>query len=165
MPSFLSKVFGRKKDEKDPPRTEGRVSDASLLEGKFETLSPSATNFPEAPNGKGQVKDGEKDKDTGFTLFRVKSRQPPPERSEKRVQVPQLSLRLPSQREVFEAEAEDQKSLADSVIGNRRLSPVETLALIRACSQAITVRGTLSPYYASVCIGLNSNSKASKPSG
>ena len=141
MPSFLSKVFGRKKDERDPPRAEGRVSDASLLEGNFEALSPSAIKYPEAPNGKGHVK--EKEKDAGFMAFRVKSRQPPPLVPEKRVSVPQLSLRLPSQRDVFETESDDQNSLTDSVIGDRRLNPVETLTLIRACSQAITARGTL----------------------
>lgn len=142
MPSFLTKVFGRKKDEKEPPpRHEGRVSDASLLGGKFETLSPSANKFPEVPNGKGQVK--EKDKDIGFTLFKVKSRQVSSEIPEKRVEAPKLSLRLPSQRDVFEPESEEQKSLTDSVLGDRRLNPVETLTLIRACSQAITARGTV----------------------
>lgn len=164
MPSFLSKVFGRKKDEKDAPRAEGRVSDASLLEGNFEALSPSATKFPEAPNGKGQTR--EKDKDTGFMLFRVKSRQPPPEASEKRVDVPQLSLRLPSQREVFESESDDQKSLTDSVIGDRRLNPAETLTLIRACSQAITARGTLfTILHVFYVPGLRSNFRSRNPRG
>ena len=158
MPSFLSKVFGRKKDEKDPPRTQGRVSDASLLGGQFEAVSPSATKFPEVPNGKGLGRDNH----TGFTLFRAKSRQAPPELSEKRANVPQLSLRLPSQRDVFESEADEQKSLTDSVIGDRRLNSVETLTLIRACSQAITARGTSFIILRFLRAGLNSDIKASK---
>jgi hypothetical protein len=143
MPSFLSKVFGRKKDEKEAPQGQGRVSDVSMLEGNFETLSPSATKFPEAPNGKRPGKDKEKDKIPGLALFRVKSNQAAPERPEKRVEVPQLSLRLPSQRDVFQSESDDQKSVADSVIRDRRLNPAETLSLVRACSQAITARGAL----------------------
>ena len=65
MPSFLTKVFGRKKDDKlassPPSHASKRHSNASLLEGKYEavspSVSPSAARFSEAQQPK--------DKDSG----------------------------------------------------------------------------------------------------
>lgn len=152
MPSFLSKVFGRKKDDKEPPLPQGRASDPSLLEGKFESVSPSATKFPEVPNGKGNGHGNGKEKEKdGFALFKVKSRPASPDVLQKRIDVPQLSLNLPGPKEdpssralgvVFEGDPDAQILLGDSVLGSRRLNPLETLILVRACSQAIAARGT-----------------------
>ncbi len=67
MPSFFSKVFGRKKqDEKDD-------RDSSPLGGPYENISPSvspsAANFPElVTNG------GSREKDSTFHLFKSRSR-------------------------------------------------------------------------------------------
>ncbi|KAF5378535.1 hypothetical protein D9615_007190 [Tricholomella constricta] len=150
MPSFLSKVFGRKKDDKESPRSPGRVSDPELLDGKFESVSPSATKFPEVANGKGVGQGKEKEKDASFTLFRTKSRPASPDIDEKRVNIPLLSLNLPGPKgdspsralgAVFEADLDAQILLSDAAIGSRRLNPLETLILVRACSQAITARG------------------------
>ncbi|KAG5642658.1 hypothetical protein DXG03_002370 [Asterophora parasitica] len=148
MPSFLSKVFGRKKDDKESPRSPGRVSDPELLDGKFESVSPSATKFPEVANGKGEGKD--KEKDASFTLFRAKYPTASPDTNEKHAALPLLSLNLPGPKDnsaaralgaVFEADPDATILLSDAVIGSRRLSPLETLILVKACSQAITARG------------------------
>ncbi|KAK0216541.1 hypothetical protein EDD85DRAFT_435586 [Armillaria nabsnona] len=149
MPSFLSKVFGRKKDDKEPSAGR-RTSTASLLEGKFEAVSPTvslpADKLPEA-------KDREKGKESGFGLLRTKSATPvlstytPSE-------VPHLSLNLPGPKNgantrslgvVFEADPDSQILLSQSEIGGRRLNPLETLILVRACSQAIVARGLETP--------------------
>ncbi|KAH0579561.1 hypothetical protein H2248_002413 [Termitomyces sp. 'cryptogamus'] len=143
MPSFLSKVFGRKKDDKESPR---RVVDTELLDGKFEAVSPSATKFPEVANER-QARSREKD--SPFNVFRSKSRPSSPEPKDKRAQVPHLSLNLPglkneeASRElgfVFEADL-DSQVLSEEAIGSRRLNPLETLILVRACSEAIIARG------------------------
>ncbi|KAF5353537.1 hypothetical protein D9756_007832 [Leucocoprinus leucothites] len=150
MPSFLSKVFGRKKDGKGSPPSRGRGSDGSLLEGKFEAISPvdspSAAEFPNnAPKANGKERDGT------FGLFKVKSR---PSRSSspepnKKENLPQLSLVLPVPKEdaqtralgvVFETDS-DAQILTDDAIGKRTLTPLEALILIRTCSQAIVARG------------------------
>lgn len=152
MPSFLSKVFGRKKDEKGSPQSQGRGLDGSLLGGKFEavspTVSPSATEFPEnVPRGNGKEK--EKEKEGAFGIFKVKSRPSSPEVPQKKDDLPQLSLILPVPKEdpqaralgvVFEADPEAQ-ILTDAAIGERRLNPLEALILVRTCSQAIIARG------------------------
>lgn len=149
MPSFLSKVFGRKKDDKEPSAGR-RTSTASLLEGKFEAVSPTvslpADKLPEA-------KDKEKGKEIGFGLLRTKSATPvlstyaPSE-------VPHLSLNLPGPKNgantrslgvVFEADPDSQILLSQSEIGGRRLNPLETLILVRTCSQAIVARGLETP--------------------
>ncbi|KAK0436021.1 hypothetical protein EV421DRAFT_1833687 [Armillaria borealis] len=141
MPSFLSKVFGRKKDDKEPSAGR-RTSTTSLLEGKFE----GPDKLPEA-------KDKEKGKEIGFGLLRTKSATPvlstyaPSE-------VPHLSLNLPGPKNgantrslgvVFEADPDSQILLSQSEIGGRRLNPLETLILVRACSQAIVARGLETP--------------------
>ena len=156
MPSFLSRVFGRKKAD---DKASKRVSNGSLLEGKFEavsaTPSPSATNFVEAAQARererASQKDKEKEKDAGFTLFRSRSRptSPPLTAQKKPSDVPHLSLNLPKPKEersralgvVFEADPDALTILDDAVIGGRRLTPLETLVLVRACSQVIVERG------------------------
>jgi hypothetical protein len=163
MPSFLSKVFGRKKEDAAdrPTSPKGHKSHPSLLEGKFEAVvtpaSPIATNFAEAQGHS-------KDKEGGFALFRAKSRPsnsplPSNKRSE---ELPTLSLNLPGQKEengsrvlgvVFEGDR--QVVLDDSVIGAKRLNPTETLALVRACSQVITERGALHPLNMFIALIIN----------
>ncbi|KIJ64337.1 hypothetical protein HYDPIDRAFT_112331 [Hydnomerulius pinastri MD-312] len=150
MPSFLNKVFGRKKqDDKDAPRSPNEASDNALLEGKYEAispvLSPSAIAFADGQGSK------DKEREVGFSLFRPKSRVGSPKSSQKRADaVPQLSLHLPGPKQnsdsralgvVFEADPESQTVLDDAVIGAKRLNPLETLILVRACAQAITERG------------------------
>jgi hypothetical protein len=147
MPSFLSKVFGRKKeDTANVPVPKGHKSNPSLLEGKFEAVvtpaSPVATNFASAQQQP-------KDKDGGFGLFTTKSRQPNSPLAAKPTEAfPTLSLNFPGQKEengtrvlgvVFEGDR--QVVLDDSVIAAKRLTPTETLALVRACSLVITERG------------------------
>lgn len=165
MPSFLSKVFGRKKDEKDAHPYQSRPSDGSLLEGKFEvvspTISPTIANFPEGAHGKGNGSHANgkssglnayysKDKDGAFGLFKARSRTLPADAPQKSSDLPLLSLNLPGPKEdsnsralgvVFEADPDAHVLLSDTVIGERRLTPLETLVLVRACSQAITARG------------------------
>ncbi|CAL1697647.1 unnamed protein product [Somion occarium] len=154
MPSFLSKVFGRKKDEHASSK---RHSATSLLEGKFEAVSPnvspSATHFTDSLPRVNQ-KEKEKDKDTAFSLFRPKSRQPPaPSLDTARPSSPSpiLTLNLSEPKEdkrrtlgvVFEADPDNQRVLPESVIGERRLNSAETLSLVKACSAAIVSRGGL----------------------
>ncbi|KAK0502527.1 hypothetical protein EDD18DRAFT_695372 [Armillaria luteobubalina] len=149
MPSFLSKVFGRKKDDKEPSAGR-RTSTASLLEGKFEAVSPTvslpADKLPEA-------KEKEKGKEIGFGLLRTKSATPVLS-TYAPSGVPHLSLNLPGPKNgantrslgvVFEADPDSQILLSQSEIGGRRLNPLETLILVRACSQAIVARGLETP--------------------
>ncbi|KII90238.1 hypothetical protein PLICRDRAFT_40439 [Plicaturopsis crispa FD-325 SS-3] len=166
MPSFLSKVFGRKKqDDKDsdepttPPRK--RASDPSLLEGKFErispSVSPSATQFVDAA---AQVRGSKEHRPTDggspfptLSLLRSvsRSKSPIPLSPKSTEELPHLSLNLPGPKgsddnsralgAVFEADPDSRIILDDSVIGARRLNPLETLVLVRACSQAIVSRG------------------------
>ncbi|TFY79394.1 hypothetical protein EWM64_g4618, partial [Hericium alpestre] len=160
MHAILSKVFGRKKAEdkdgrkdKDARKAKRSSTSGSLLEGKFEAVppitSPSAAHFPE---NQPQTSPKGKDTSTGFVLFRPKSRpaSPPLPAVQKRsADVPHLSLNLPVPKEqrsralgvVFEADPDALALLDESVIGERRLSPLETLVLVRACSQVIVERG------------------------
>lgn len=153
MPSFLSKVFGRKKDDKDSPRSPGsRVSDVSLLDGQFEALTPSALNFPQVENGSGNRRGG-RPKEPGlypFNKSRSRSSSPEPVVSRR---APHLSLHFSTLKDhdaisralalgvVLEGDDEAQLLLSDKVIGERRLTPTEALSLVRACSQAIIDRG------------------------
>jgi hypothetical protein len=153
MPSFLNKVFGRKKSVgKDHVRTSNRISDPSLLEGKFEAVppnvSPSATRFAEAAAA--ALEKAKEKEPGGFALFRPKSRaqSPPPRPSKPPVDVPRLTLNLPLSKDeqsralgdVFEAET-TAHVLPDQKVNEYRLTPVETLTLINACTKAITERG------------------------
>lgn len=150
MPSFLSKVFGRKKDEKEPSNSK-RHSTGSLLEGKFEavspTVSPTAFNFIESA----QQLQPPREKDIGFNLFRPKSKtSPKPQDANKTSSpAPLLTLNLPVPKEdksralgvVFEADPNGRSTLSNSQIGERRLTPLETLLLVKACATAIIERG------------------------
>ncbi|KAJ7655170.1 hypothetical protein DFH06DRAFT_993223 [Mycena polygramma] len=151
MPSFLSKVFGRKKDDtKTDAQPQPRPSsDASLLEGKFEAVpkvsSPATPHF-EVPPGSPK----EKDRDA-FGLFKSKSNRTPTEQpaAHGRALDWHLSLNLPGPKEestralgvVFEADPDAQILLPESVIAERRLSPLETFLLVQACSQKISAHG------------------------
>lgn len=152
MPSFLTKVFARKKlDAKETGATPKRSCDQSLLEGRFEaispTVSPTAAHFIETTE-----KGKEKERDLPFSLFRPRSRaQSPLPRSAKRdVNTPHLTLNLPVPKEeksralgaTFEADGTSQ-SLPDHLINERTLTPLETLMLVGTCSKAITERGGL----------------------
>ena len=149
MPSFLSKVFGRKKgDEKDSAtlRSVKGTSDPSLLEGKFEavpsTLSPSSLGFPEDVPASEKGKDKEGDKGGPFGLLRSKSKPQPPSPT---TDAPHLTLRLPGtidkHGDSLVASFNPQPDETDDSILTRRLTPAETLLLIDACSKAITERG------------------------
>ncbi|KAF8339314.1 hypothetical protein F5887DRAFT_981887 [Amanita rubescens] len=146
MPSFFSKVFGRKKqDDKDD-------RDSAPLGGPYENISPSvspsAANFPElVTNG------GSREKDSTFHLFKSKSRVAAPESYQKPDAAPHIALNLPSSLSqpedsptraldvVFEADLDSRVLLTDAAIGERRLSPTETLVLIRICARSISARG------------------------
>ena len=149
MPSFLSKVFGRKKSEDrehTTPRSVKRTSDPSLLEGKFEaipsTLSPSSLGFPEDLHGSDKGKDREGDKPRSFGLRKSSSK---PQTTSPTSDAPHLTLRLPGTTEKnddpFVSSFNPQANETDDSILTRRLTPEETLSLIEACSKAITERG------------------------
>jgi len=145
MPSFLTKVFGRKKgDERDSPtpRVAKRISDLSLLEGKFEAISPSTPKFPDDTLALGKGRDKEGDKGGPFGLLRSKSR---PQPASPTTDAPHLTLRLPGTVDrnggSLVASFDPQANGTDDSILTRRLTPVETLSLIEACSKAITERG------------------------
>jgi hypothetical protein len=167
MPSFLSKVFGRKKDDTKDARSQQRPSsDASLLEGKFEAVplatTPTTPRFDVSATATPGDKEKEKDKDN-FALFKNKSvRTSPaatPDQSvaQSKVFDYHLSLNLPGPKEestralgvVFEADPDAQILLSESVIAERRLSPLEAFLLVQACSQAINARG---PSLLSPCV-------------
>ena len=154
MAAFLSKVFPRKKDK---DASNKRNSSPSLLEGKFEavspTVSPSATHFSESSQQllRERGREKEKEKDVGFSLFKTKSRptSPPPDTRKPASDAPHLTLNLPVPKEhrsralgvVFEADPNVSSSLPDNVIGERRLSPLETILLVKACSSAVIDHG------------------------
>jgi hypothetical protein len=157
MPSFLSKVFGRKKqDDKD---SSGHGSDPSLLEGKFEAVSPNvsptAEKFVDGTSTKDKEdkqKPKDKGKDNPFSLLKSKSATSSPDVTTKSEPFSHLTLNLPGLKDddnaralgvVFEADP-SQLVLSDAIIGSRRLTSLETLVLVRACSQAIMARGTRS---------------------
>ncbi|EFI26947.1 hypothetical protein CC1G_15348 [Coprinopsis cinerea okayama7 len=151
MSSFFSKVLRRKRDDREG----SSPSEGELLGGKFEdvspNVSPSAVNFPELmTNGpiRGRERARSTDKDrTLRTLFRSRSRAASPTRSPRRREetppLPQLSLNFfndPTYEPVSPLD-DSQLLLSESTIGARRLTPVEALDLIRACSEAIAFRG------------------------
>ncbi|KAL1745243.1 hypothetical protein HDZ31DRAFT_19498, partial [Schizophyllum fasciatum] len=118
MSSILSKVFGRKKDRGEH-RSHARQSRTSLLDGKFErvspTVSPSVENFPDA----GQRKELEKNNDF------------------------KLTLNLPGVKEEVGGRGLDTvfEAVPSSSLSERRLTPAEALVLLRACSQSIIAHG------------------------
>lgn len=145
MPSFMSKVFGRKKEDAKEKPLMSRNSHQSLLEGKFEDVR--RTPSPIVTTGESSPREG------SFGLFRTKSRsavKSPTSPVPRLAELPTLSLNLPGQREennsrslgvVFEGDRD--VVLDDSVIGLKRLNPAETITLVKACSQVITERGML----------------------
>ncbi|KZT65115.1 hypothetical protein DAEQUDRAFT_769156 [Daedalea quercina L-15889] len=157
MPSFLSKVFTRKKDEKDASHPPKRTSVPSLLEGKFEAVSPpaspSATNVAHSQSvQKEERKEKEKEKEAGFSLFRTRSPRPTsPKTDAAKSELPHLTLNLPEEKAkdgrqlgvVLETDVGDRSVVPDHVIGERRLNPSEALKLVKACSTAIIDLGGL----------------------
>jgi len=142
MPSFLSKVFGHKKgDEKESTTTRSvkRISDPSLLEGKFEAISLSTPKFSEDVHASN---DRESDKAGVFGLTRPK---PKSQLSSPITNAPHLTLRLPGlidrNGDSLVPSFNSQANESDDSISMRRLTPAETLLLIEACSKAITERG------------------------
>ncbi len=158
MPSFLSRVFGRKKDDKDKDASPTQLGPGELLGGKFEAISPNtspnATKYLDLDPGSrvspiDAVRSNEKEKEFGFAFFRSKSRPSSPRVKPKRLldTLPALSLDfdVPNNKSktnghIFE-ELGAEVQLSDAVIGQRRLKPQEALVLVRACSQAIVSRG------------------------
>ncbi|KAF9260391.1 hypothetical protein L218DRAFT_588200 [Marasmius fiardii PR-910] len=166
MAPFLSKVFfrPRKKQDKDQPDASKRRSDPSLLEGKFERVSPNQSPIVDRftdelnGNGHGKGKDGKSEKDKGgkglkepFSLLRSKSTTPAESStlsdSPTQNRDYHLSLNLSTPKGdtrtrplgvVFEG---PEGVLSDATIGGRWLSPQETLVLVRVCSQEIMARG------------------------
>ena len=170
MPSFLSKVFGRKKDEPTNGHTptpakaqpKHKASNPSLLEGKFEQVvppeTPIQTNFANAlpiPIVSSPLSGVTSREAGGFGLFRSRSRHASPPTAHKPLdELPSLTLALPTQQEDTDGdglgvdfEGENRLPLLDeSVIGAKRLNVEECKQLVDACTKAILERGSLSQY-------------------
>ncbi|KAF5326574.1 hypothetical protein D9611_000532 [Ephemerocybe angulata] len=141
MPSFLNKVFGRKKDGSGG----GLVSPGSgdLLDGKFEDVSPSespsATEFPELKaNGSHRGRGAERTPTDSKlrTFFRSRSRPASPVRPNRKIdELPALPLSL------FTDISQNEALLTEKALGERTLTPVEAVGLVRACSRAINDHG------------------------
>jgi hypothetical protein len=154
MPSFLSKLLGRKKGQ-EPDSPSDKRSSPTLLDGKFEavspTVSPSAALFSDPTVAQIRGIDKAKDKESPFNLLRLKSRpsSDSPATEKPVADVPHLSLTLPVTKDrgrtldvVFEPGREAVANLNDAAIREKRLSPNEALSLVRTCSQAnIVERG------------------------
>ena len=157
MPSFLSKLLGRKKPQGLGPFSDNPGHPAPLLEGKFEAISPnvspSAAFFTDPGGAQIRGHDRPKDKESPFYIFRTKGR---PSSDVAVVQkapsdVPHLSLNLPIIKDrgrsldvVFESDPEAFALSNEAAIRERRLTPHESLALVRACSQVIIESGAFS---------------------
>jgi hypothetical protein len=151
MPSFFSKLLGRKKVQEPEPSPD-KCDSPTLLEGKFEavspTVSPSAAHFTDPGLAQIRGNDKAKDKESPFNLLRYKSRPSSPTAEKPVTDVPHLSLTLPVTKDrgraldvVFEPVHESVALLNQVAIGERRLSPDEALSLVRACSQVTIERG------------------------
>jgi hypothetical protein len=151
MPSFLSKVFGRKKDDRDSSPT-NQPGPGELLGGKFEAISPnvspSATRFLELQSDPPKLPVFD---EFGLPFFRTKSRPSSPEAKPKRLfdSLPPLSLDFDDLKDksayngyIFE-ESNSEAIFSNNALGQRRLNPMEALVLIDACSKAIISRGKL----------------------
>lgn len=146
MPSFLTKVFGRKKEGASSPGSKSATGE--LLDGKFEdvspTVSPAAANFPElqtngSPRGRGTDRTISESKLRTFFRSKSRSRAASPVHQQRKLEeLPQLPLSLLANLNQDEAEV----LLSDSVIGERKLTPVEAVGLVKVCSEAITNHGT-----------------------
>jgi hypothetical protein len=158
MYAFLSKVFGRKKGNRDEPSPSSQpvLGPGELLGGRFEIVSPNVS--PSAPfselnpdtNETSRDKQREKEKDAGFSFFKGKWRPASPDvkPTRKLDTLPHLSLNFQENKAVsakpdlgllFTAD----QILSDAVIGQRRLNPLEALILVQACSRAIVAKGMI----------------------
>jgi hypothetical protein len=153
MPSFLSKLLGRKKTQELESPTD-KLSPPTLLDGKFEavspTVSPSAAVFADPSVAQIRGNDKTKEKESPFNLLRYKSRpsSDSPTTEKPVADVPHLSLTLPITKVrgrtldvVFEPDHATVSLSNDATIRGKRLSPNEALSLVRACSQVIIERG------------------------
>ncbi|KLO16470.1 hypothetical protein SCHPADRAFT_208777 [Schizopora paradoxa] len=175
MPTFFSKILnlGKDKDKKgdsgtkDPqsptsPKHSKRHSIHSLLEGKFEAVSPTVSEqgelaAKEQQEAKGTAEsdsDKEKEKDKLVTLLsRPKARTKSPTRRSDDFPRLTLNLTLPSAsdgekkggtrdlRTVLEGTVDGAPLLDDATLGKTRLSPPEALKLMKACAGVINERG------------------------
>jgi hypothetical protein len=155
MPSFLSKLLGRKKLQGLEPSSINPGYPAPLLEGKFEAISPnvspSAAFFTDSSAAQIRGNDRPKDKESPFYIFRARARgsSDAPVVEKAPSDVPHLSLNLsitkdrgPSLDVVFESHPDAFAS--EAAIRERRLTPLESLALVRACSQVVIGSGVFS---------------------
>lgn len=152
MYAFLSKVFGRKKDDRDASSSSQPVlGPGELLGGRFEAVSanvsPSSQCVELDPNiNEAKDKEKEKEKDVGFSFFKGKWRPASPDvkPTRKLDMLPHLSLNFQDPKTEpatpFLLFTTDQ-ILSDAEIGRRRLNPSEALVLVQACSRAIVARG------------------------
>ena len=152
MYAFLSKVFGRKKDDRDASSSSQPVlGPGELLGGRFEAVSanvsPSSQCVELDPNiNEAKDKEKEKEKDVGFSFFKGKWRPASPDvkPTRKLDMLPHLSLNFQEPKAEpatpFLLFTTDQ-ILSDAEIGRRRLNPSEALVLVQACSRAIVARG------------------------
>ena len=152
MYAFLSKVFGRKKDDRDASSSSQPVlGPGELLGGRFEAVSanvsPSSQCVELDPNiNEVKDKEKEKEKDVGFSFFKGKWRPASPDvkPTRKLDMLPHLSLNFQDPKTEpatpFLLFTTDQ-ILSDAEIGRRRLNPSEALVLVQACSRAIVARG------------------------
>lgn len=140
MHAFLSKIFGRKKDDKkDEETSPTALSPTQLLDGKFEavspTVSPSAAKFLELDQTTSE-------RDNGASSAKATTRPTSVEgKSSKLDTLPHLSLNFGETRTDGFLLDDEIQGLSDNLIGERRLNPLEALLLIRSCSQAITAHG------------------------
>lgn len=167
MTAFFAKVFSRKKADDKDKESKGKstsstskqpVAAPSLLEGKFEaispTVSPSAERFSSEAAKHARVQEREKEKEKGLSLLRVVSRSKSPPRglAQRQEDIPHLTLNLPGPKEgdrgralgaVFEAGPEELMLLDEKTLKERKLTPLQTLLLVRECTQIITARGQI----------------------
>lgn len=154
MPSFLSRLLGRKKPLESEQSADNTGNPTPLLEGKFEavspTVSPSAALFTDPGVAQIRGNDKPKDKESPFNLFRPRSRPSSdlPTVEKAAPDLPHLSLNLPVTKVrgrtldvVFESDPDAFALLNEATIGERRLTPHEALSLVRACSRIIVERG------------------------
>ena len=153
MYAFLSKVFGRKKDDKEasPSSSQPVLGPGELLGGRFEAISVNTSpiaQFAELDQKNEEAKD--KEKDPGFSFFKGKWRPASPDvKPTRKLDIlPHLSLNFQEPKAASTSPdlgllfTTDQ-ILSDAVIGQRRLNPLEALVLVQACSRAIIAKGMI----------------------
>jgi hypothetical protein len=170
MPSFLSKVglfSSRKKTEPAPPpatsssfkaKTRPSVSSSLIDNQKFESIStptsPAAAEFAERAQEKAKSPGKDKGKESAKgSFFRPKSpRLSAHKKEETTKDIPQLSLNLGGLQENGNTDTSldaalglrnDAPNLLDwKTLGEKRLTPEETLTLVQACAHIVKARGT-----------------------